>query len=87
MLCCCGDLSDKIKEFRNISKNYLTKILPFKIKMMTKKHFIQFAEAISRIKDDIERSDLTDFCSRIFKESNPKFDKDIFTEYIRKLRE
>lgn len=53
--------------------------------MMTKQHFKLFAEACSKIENDIEQHNFINKLISIFKKSDGKFDEKRFREYIRRL--
>lgn len=54
--------------------------------MMTKKHFKQFAEGLSKVESDELRNQMMTFIGAILKQDNPRFDLERFKEYIRRLR-
>lgn len=55
-------------------------------KMMGKKDYQLFAEALSQVDDDNKRIDLAAFIVPILEADNPRFDRAKFWEFIRRRR-
>jgi len=51
--------------------------------MMTRKHFIAFAEAVAKIKDESNREYVASLIGTVLAEDNPRFDWERFHKHIR----
>lgn len=55
--------------------------------MLGKKDYQLFADAISQISNDTERTTITDFLAPVFKRDNPRFDYGRFIDWVSRRRE
>ena len=53
--------------------------------MLTRKHFIKFAEVIAELKEEHERERTIELLSPVFRSINERFNEARFREYIQKL--